>query len=182
VSERPVVAGEQFLLEFRRHAYVLVFPALVLGGCSGVGAFLVATVPDSGARSALCWVISAGVVAVALRWAVWPFAVWYANRHVLTTARLVHREGVLARHGAELAVARIAGIALSRSVLQRLLGAGRLTLEFVDPAAPGGRGTWVIDDVPLVAQVQQVLLSLSTGAPPPGPLSPPVDPALPEGW
>jgi hypothetical protein len=173
--------GERFLLEFRRHAYVLVLPALVLGVCSGVGAFLVATVPDSGARNALRWVISAGILVVALRWSVWPFAVWYANRHVITTGRVIHREGVLARHGAELTLDRVLGISLSRSVLQRALHAGRLTLDYTDPGTPTGRGAWVIDDVPLVADVQQVLVALTSSMPRP-PAAPPgsTDPALPD--
>jgi uncharacterized membrane protein YdbT with pleckstrin-like domain len=177
--------GEQFLLEFRRHGYVLVLPVIVLGVCSGVGAFLVAIVPDSGARDALRWIISAGVLVVVLRWSVWPFAAWYGNRHVITTGRLVRREGVLARRGAELAVGRIVGIALSRSVLQRAARAGRLSLTYLDPTAPGGGGVWVIDDVPLVAEVQQILLALTALAGRRSPSSAearalPADPALPD--
>jgi hypothetical protein len=176
---------ERFLLEFRRHCYVLVLPVIVLGGCSGVGAFLVGTVPDSGARGALRWIISAGILVVVLRWSIWPFAVWYANRHVITTGRVVRREGVLARHGAELAVHRIAGIALSRSMLQRAVRAGRLSLTYADPAKPGGGGVWVIDDVPLVAEVQQILVTLiaaagRTAAPAVEPAAWPADPALPD--
>ncbi|HEX3827640.1 MAG TPA: PH domain-containing protein [Sporichthyaceae bacterium] len=174
--------GEQFLLQFRRHSYVLLLPVLVLGVCSGVGAFLVGTVPDSGARGALRWIISAGILVVVLRWSVWPFAVWYGNRHVITTGRVVRREGVLARHGAELAVHRIVGIALSRSVLQRAVRAGRLSLTYVDPATPGGGGVLVIDDVPLVAEVQQILLALTAAAGRTGlePPAWPADPALPD--
>jgi hypothetical protein len=173
--------GERFLLEFRRHCYVLLLPAIVLGVGSGVGAYLVGTVPESGARGALRWIISAGIVMVVLRWSVWPFAVWYANRYVVTTGRVVRREGVLARRGAELAVHRIAGIALSRSVLQRAVRAGRLSLTYSDPAAPGGGGVWVIDDVPMVAEVQQILLALTTAAGRTGewPVQP-ADPALPD--
>ncbi len=176
--------GEKFLLQFRRHCYVLLLPALVLGVCSGVGAFLVGTVPDSGARGALRWIISAGILVVVLRWSVWPFAVWYANRYVITTGRVVRRDGVLARHGAELAVHRIAGIALSRSVLQRAVRSGRLSLTYVDPTTAGGGGVWVIDDVPLVSDVQQILLALTAAAgrtgPPPEPAAWPADSAPPD--
>jgi hypothetical protein len=72
---------------------------------------------------------------------------------------------VRARRGAELPVDRITGIALSRSVLQRALHAGRLTLEYAEPGAPTGRGAWVLEDVPLVAEVQQVLVALTASAP-----------------
>lgn len=174
--------AEQFLVEFRRHAYVLALPTLVLGVCSGLGAFLVATVPESGARDALRAIISVGIVLLVLRWAVWPFAGWYGNTHVVTTERVFRRQGVFAKHGTELALNRVVGIALTRSMLQRMLGAGRLTVEYHEVTAPGGRATWVLDDVPLVADVQQLLLALTAagGRPPPDPPRWPVDPALPD--
>jgi len=172
--------GEHSVIHLRRHVYTLIGPALVLLLCSGVGAFLVATVPESGARTALRWIIAGAVAAVAARWAVWPFAVWYANTHVLTTRRLIRREGVFGSRGVELGLGRVLDVSCRRTVLQRTFGAGRLTISFADPAAPGGRGSMVVDDVPLIVDVQRLLLAHVEAAPravwpPPAP----PDPALP---
>jgi hypothetical protein len=56
-----------------------------------------------------------------------------------------------------------------------------LSLTYLDPTAPGGRGVWVIDDVPMVAEVQQILLALTTAAGRTGERpARPADPSLPD--
>jgi hypothetical protein len=74
---------------------------------------------------------------------------------------------------------------LTRSLLQRIFGAGRLTVSFADAAPPDGRAVLVLDHVPLVFEVQRVLVTLVGAAPriaslPPEPPVAAPDPALPD--
>ena len=156
--------GERLALELRSHWYTLIGPALVLVTTSGTGSFLAATVPDSDAQTTLRWIIAATCAALVLRWSVWPFLVWYANSYLLTTRRLIIREGVMARRGHDIPLARITDASFTRSLLQRMLGCGRLTIN-----TAGQRGSVVIDDVPLVEDVQRAIQSLVSGAPRPAP-------------
>jgi membrane protein YdbS with pleckstrin-like domain len=184
--------GEQFALQLRRHCYTLAGPALVLLICAGGGAFLVGTVPDTGGHHLLRLLISAAIALVALRWAVWPFLVWYATSWLLTTQRLIICEGVLSGRGTDVPLGRITGVGSTRSLLQRLCGAGRLSIVFAGgyaaelyPAGQPGHGLLVIDDLPLLNEVQPLVAHLVDSAPriaflpPPAPPSGP-DPALPD--
>jgi uncharacterized membrane protein YdbT with pleckstrin-like domain len=156
--------GERLAVELRSHWYTLVGPALVLVATSGLGSYLAATVPESDARATLRWIIGATCAGIVLRWSVWPFLVWYANSYLLTTRRLIIREGVLARRGHDIPLARITDASFTRSLLQRILGCGRLTIS-----TAGQRGSVVIDDVPLVEEVQRAIQGLVSGAPRPAP-------------
>lgn len=161
VSERRVqfAEGETLALELRGHWYTLTAPVLVLLLTCGVGSFLAATVPDSDARATLRVIIAVTGTALVLRWSVWPFLVWYAHSFLLTTRRLVVREGVMARRGHDVALDGITDASYTRSLLQRMVGCGRLSISV------GGRpGVVVLDDVPLVAEVREALAALAADA------------------
>lgn len=165
--------GERLAIEVRRHWYRLVGPVLVLLATTGAASYLAATLPEAEVRPTLRWIIAGTAAAVVLRWSVWPYLVWYANSYVLTTRRLIVREGVLARRGHDIALGRIIEASFSRTLLQRMLGCGRLVIS-----TAGQRGTVVIDDVPMVEEVQAVLHSLVETAPR---LSPPPGTPRPAG-
>jgi membrane protein YdbS with pleckstrin-like domain len=183
---------EQYVLRLRRHCYTLTGPALVLLICAGGGAFLIGTVPDTGEHHLLRLLIGAAVALVALRWAVWPFLNWYATSWLLTTRRLIVCEGVLSQRGTDIPLGRITGVGSTRSLLQRLCGAGRLSIVFaggyaaeIYPAGQPGHGLLVLDDLPLLHEVQPLLGRLVDGAPriaflPPAAPPPGPDPALPD--
>lgn len=160
--------GERLALELRSHWYTLIGPALVLVATSGIGSYLAATVPASDARVTLRWIIGTTCGAIVLRWSVWPFLVWYANSYLLTTRRLIIREGVMAKRGHDIPLVRITDVSYTRTLLQRMLGCGRLTIS-----TAGQRGAVVIDDVPLIEDVQKAIQGLVAGAPRPPDPGPP---------
>jgi hypothetical protein len=184
--------GEQLALRWRRHSYTLTGPVLVLLSCSGGGGFLLGTLPDSGQHHLLRGLIGAAIGLVGLRWAVWPFLVWYATSWMLTTRRLIVCEGVWSRRGTDVPLGRVTGVSSTRSLLQRMCGAGRLSIGFaggyaaeLHPAGQPGHGLLIIDDLPLLKEVQPLLVTLVDGAPriaflPPTPPPAGPDPALPD--
>lgn len=169
-----LVEGERMALEVRRHWYRLVLPVLVLLVTTAGASYLAATLPDSDVRPTLRWIVAGTAAAVVLRWSVWPYLVWYADSYLLTTRRLIIREGVLARRGHDIPLGRIVEVSFSRTLPQRVLGCGRLVIT-----TAGQRGTVVIDDVPLVEEVQGAIHGLVEAAPRPAPASAP-QPSDPE--
>lgn len=163
----PLLEGERLAFELRAHWYTLAAPAFVLILTSGVGSFLAATVPDSDARTTLRVIIAATATAIAARWSVWPFLTWYGNSYVLTDRRLLLREGVLARRGHDIALHRVAGASATRTLLQRMVGCGRLAVS-----TAGQHGEIVIEDAPMVTEVQRVLAAMVVAAHPPAPPPP----------
>lgn len=162
-NRRTLFEGENLALELRRHTYTLAGPLFVLLVCAGPGSFLVATVPESGAQKGLRFVVAGGVAVVALRWAVWPFALWYADTLLLTDARLIRRAGLLGR-GSDLDLDRVLDVSFTRTPFQRMFGAGALTVGLTD--ASGARAVLVLDHLPLARDVQGLLVGLVTAATP----------------
>lgn len=101
------------------------------------------------------WWEIALTVAVLLGWyvlAVLPFLRWYFTSFVLTSDRLITRQGVIAKHSKEIPLERINDVAFSQSILERFLGAGDLLLE-----SAGERGQNKITNVRKPEQVQLMI-------------------------
>ncbi len=148
----PLLEGEGLVFELREHWFTLVWPALILVLTTGIGTFLAGTVPDTGARTTLRLIIAATAGAILLRWSVWPFFSWYGHSWVLTTRRLIVRHGVLSRKGLDVPLARVIGSSASRTLLQRMFRSGRLTIS-----TAGQHGDLVIENTPMLAEVQKVV-------------------------
>lgn len=175
----PLLEGEGLVFELREHWFTLVWPAVLLVATTGIAAFLAGTVPDSGARTTLRLIITATAAAIILRWSVWPFLSWYGQSWVLTTRRLIVRQGVLSRKGLDVPLARVIGTSATRTVLQRLFRSGRLTIS-----TAGQHGDLVVHNTPMLADVQKVLAaavanSVQPSVRPPGVSASPIHPPSP---
>ena len=84
-----------------------------------------------------------------------PVLRWKTTTYELTTGRLRVREGILTRRGRDIPLSRITDVSFTRSLLDRLLGAGRLIVE-----SPGEHGQIVLADIPSVERVQAILFEL----------------------
>lgn len=119
--------GERSVVRLRGHAARLTGPALVLVALSGLTGLGLGW-----ANGRAAWV--SGVVAglgglAVLRWCVLPFVRWWTTTYELTTRRLSMRWGLLSRHGRDLPLRRVVDVALDRSLAERLVGAGTLTVH-----------------------------------------------------
>jgi len=54
---------------------------------------------------------------------------WVSTHFVLTTERVIHRQGWLARQSMEVPLDRISDVKFGQSIFERLVGAGNLTIE-----------------------------------------------------
>ena len=65
------------------------------------------------------------------------------------------REGIISRRGRDIPLTRISDLSFTRSLLDRLVGAGRLVVE-----SAGEHGQIVLTDIPQVERVQAILFEL----------------------
>ncbi len=111
------------------HAKMLVLPVLVLLLVVGIGSFLAALVAEQ-SWAPWAW-LGLGVVGVVL--VVWltviPVVRWRATHFVVTTRRVLVREGVLSRQGIDIPMSRINSVQFRHTALERLLGCGTLVIE-----------------------------------------------------
>ena len=149
--ERLLASDEDIVLHLHPHWKKLVVPILVFLLVAGATGFAAATVNVAGVQIALA------VVAIALiGWfSIRPAIVWAATHFVVTTHRVLLRQGVLSRSGRDVPLARINDVSFEHSLFERMLGCGTLTVE-----SAGERGQLVLADIPRVEYVQSTLYQL----------------------
>jgi membrane protein YdbS with pleckstrin-like domain len=77
---------------------------------------------------------------------------WQTTQFVLTTSRIVIRQGILAKHGLEIPLDRVMNISYHQTIFERLLRVGDLVIE-----SAGESGRQVFTDVSQPAMVQNLI-------------------------
>ncbi len=122
---------------------------LVLVGAASFGAALV---PDGRQQGIYRLLIVAAAVVLVLLTVVIPLVRWRTTHYVVTTHRLLFREGILARRGRDLGLGRITDVSYTQTVWERLISSGTLTIE-----TAGDGGPTVLRQIPDSDGVQQLL-------------------------
>lgn len=77
---------------------------------------------------------------------------WWTSQHVITSERVIHRMGLIAKTGKEIPLEVINDIAFSQKAWERVLGTGDLPIE-----SAGTHGQSRYSDVPRPEQVQSLI-------------------------
>ena len=77
---------------------------------------------------------------------------WISTNFVVTTDRCIYREGIIAKKGIEIPLDRINTVFFSQGIIDRMVGAGTLTIE-----SAGEHGEQTFEDVRNPIAVQQEL-------------------------
>lgn len=130
--------GEEVVVDLRPHWLFLAKPvgALVL-------VIVVAIIAvNQHAPRLVKWALLA-LLGVAVVWSLIRYAKWATTNFTVTTDRIVHRTGVLAKHGREIPLDRLNDISYRQSFFERLVGIGDLLVE-----SAGERGQETFPDLP----------------------------------
>jgi uncharacterized membrane protein YdbT with pleckstrin-like domain len=131
---RLLVEGEEVVLDLRPHWIALVravFVALVVV----VGwILLLPNLPSGTTGDVLRWIII-GVGAVLLLWySVRDIVEWLTSNFVVTTDRVVHREGFIAKRSMEIPLEAINDVRFQQGILERVIGAGTIIIHSASEA------------------------------------------------
>ena len=116
--------GEEIVLDLHPHWWFLAKQTAALLGAIVLGALVLLNV-DSG----IVQLLAGFLILVALGWWILRYLDWRTTNFVVTTDRLIHRHGVLAKHGIEIPLERVNNVLFSQRLFERLLGAGDLIIE-----------------------------------------------------
>lgn len=116
--------GEEVVLDLRPHWAKLFFPVVFV--VLAIIATGVATVVVQ--SKALSFALLA-VLAVAVGFLLVRYVRWTTTNFVVTTQRLIHREGVIAKNGIEIPLDRVQTIRFHQTLFERMIGAGDLLIE-----------------------------------------------------
>ncbi|HEX2088641.1 MAG TPA: PH domain-containing protein [Actinomycetota bacterium] len=152
---RLLADNERLILDLRPHWISLVLPVgatvLIVGGVVAALAYTPASWPN--------WVGWAAVVVGIILLLAYPvrfFVDWVTSHFVVTSDRLIHREGWFAKRSMEIPLENINDVRFNQSVFERVIKAGDLTIE-----SAGEFGQQNFTDIRDPEQVQKVIYETS---------------------
>lgn len=154
-SDPSLTADERLVLRVHPHWKTLIRPVSV--AFLVVVAALVAEVmiPSGSAAPLARLVVGAIAILAVMLWLMVPVLRWRTTTYELTTRRLRMRDGIIARHGRDIPLARINDVSFTKGLLDRLFGSGRLVVE-----SAGEHGQILLNDIPRVEFTQATLFRL----------------------
>lgn len=142
--------NETITLDIHPHWWYFSGPVSIL-----IALLVVATVVrsklDGGFETALNYLLIVAIV-VAVANLIVTFTKWATTNFVVTSHRVIFREGVLSRKGLEITLEKVNNLAFKQSFIERLIGAGDLVIE-----SGGETGRETFTDIRSPEQVQKVI-------------------------
>src|SRR6266571_4867930 len=134
-----LTSDEEVVLDLRPHWIALVRPVFVtILLVAGVIASLVLINHNKLLKLVIAGVAVVLFVVYPLRW----FIRWATSHFVVTSERLIHRTGLIAKNSMEVPLNRINDVRFHQGVFERMIGAGDLIIE-----SAGTQGQEVFQDV-----------------------------------
>jgi len=143
--------GESVILHKHSHWKMLLVPYLVLIVTLGVAIWLGILVKDE--SWSLIGLIAIGAVAlIVLVWLFFiPFVRWRTTHFIVTTDRVMAKEGVIKTTGITIPLASINSVRFEHGLVDRIFGCGTLIIE------SASQEPLEFDDIPQVEQVHTLL-------------------------
>ena len=147
-------ANETIALDMHPHWWYFAEPASALVLVIVLGILQATKGPEGDTGDVIRLVLIALLVLTAL-WVIGRYLKWITTNFVMTSQRLIFRQGVIAKSGIEIPLERVNNVNFNQSVFERLLGAGDLLIE-----SGGEDGQQRFTDIRNPSKVQNLLSSL----------------------
>ncbi|MFC4004190.1 PH domain-containing protein [Prauserella oleivorans] len=145
--------GERVVTHKHPHFKMLIFPVLMLIVIAGLGTWFALLARDLESPWNTVGLIAVGVVGlILLVWLVLtPFVRWRTTHFIVTTDRVIAREGVVKRTGIDIPMGRINSVQFEHGLLDRIFGCGTLIIESASDEP------LTFDDIPSVERVHTLI-------------------------
>ena len=125
-----LIENEQLVLELRPHWIALVMPAIVTILVIVAWSLAVSYGPDTGAGRDVTFLGATAVAVFVLIWfPVRKFIAWVTSYFVVTSDRVIHREGWIAKRSMDIPLEAINDVRFHQGVFERMIGAGDLIIS-----------------------------------------------------
>jgi membrane protein YdbS with pleckstrin-like domain len=122
--KRLLVPGEELVLDLRPHWIALVLPTLATIGVVIVGFWLISKFDGT-----VNWVVLVAMAILLIAYPIRRLVWWLTSYFVVTSDRLIHREGWIAKHSMEIPLEAINDVRFRQTVFERVIGAGTLVVQ-----------------------------------------------------
>ncbi|WP_434438668.1 PH domain-containing protein [Lentzea sp. E54] len=144
-------SGEHVVIHKHPHWKMLIFPVFWLLVVVALGTYLAGLVVDQ-SWAAIAWIVLAVLGAVLILWlTIAPVVRWRTTHFIITSDRVMYREGVVKRTGLDIPLARVNSVRFEHSLIDRVLGCGTLIIESASDEP------LEFDDIPSVERVHTML-------------------------
>jgi len=148
ISRRVLADDEEVLVDLRPHWVFFAGPVILTAVAVAVAITIAVEFPT--APVAVAGVLAA-LVAAPLLWLAARVVRWLGISLVVTTARILYRQGIFGRDMVQLRLQRVTEVHFAQTLVDRLIGSGRLVVEIT------GGDPMVLDDVRRPRALQRVI-------------------------
>ena len=150
--DKLLAGDEEIVRHLHPHWLTIFWPVVWFLLFVGAASFGAAMIPAGSQQGMLRLLVVALAVVLILVLVVVPLLRWRTTHYVITTHRLLFREGILARRGRDIGLSRITDVSYTQSLWERIINSGTLTIE-----SAGDSGATVLKQIPDSDGVQQLL-------------------------
>ncbi len=134
--------SEEMILDLKPHWLYIVPSAAAFAGAVVVALLGVVFWTTEGTVNTLVNLVCGALVVATAAWFGWSYAKWVTTMFVLTNSRILTRSGIVSKQGTAIPLERINTVFDSKSVFERVVGAGDLTIE-----SAGAEGNLELHDI-----------------------------------
>jgi uncharacterized membrane protein YdbT with pleckstrin-like domain len=143
--------SEHVVIHKHPHWKMLLLPVLLFLVVVGLGAFLASLAADT-SWALVAWIIIAAVGLLLVAWlTLVPLVRWRTTHFIITSDRVMAREGVIKRTGLDIPLSRINSVRFEHGLIDRIVGCGTLIIESASDEP------LEFDDIPQVERVHSLL-------------------------
>jgi uncharacterized membrane protein YdbT with pleckstrin-like domain len=150
--DKLLAEDEEVARHLHPHWLTLFWPVVWFLVIVGAGSFGLAVVPAGRQQGVVRMVILAVALVLLVIVVLLPVLRWKTTHYVITTHRLLFREGIMSRRGRDIGLSRITDVSYRQSLWGRIINSGTLTIE-----SAGESGSTVLKQIPDSEGVQQLL-------------------------
>jgi uncharacterized membrane protein YdbT with pleckstrin-like domain len=150
--DKLLAADEEVVRHLHPHWLTLFWPVVRFLVIVGVASFGAAVIPAGQQQGLLRILVLVLALLLLLTVVLVPVLRWRTTHYVITTHRLLFREGVLARRGRDLGLSRISDVSYRQTLWERIINSGTISIE-----SAGESGPTVLRRIPDSDRVQQLL-------------------------
>jgi uncharacterized membrane protein YdbT with pleckstrin-like domain len=144
-------SGEHVVIHRHPHWKMLIFPVFWLLVVVALVTYLAGLVVDQ-SWATIAWIALTLIGLVLVAWlTLAPLVRWRTTHFIITSERVMAREGVFKRTGLDIPLSRINSVRFEHSLLDRVLGCGTLIIESASDEP------LEFDDIPSVERVHTLL-------------------------
>ncbi len=142
-----LIPGEDVVLELRPHPVSLVAPAIV-----AILATAVAVWVNGRVDGLPVWIAWAAWLALMLGYVVPKVVAWWTSIFVVSTDRVISREGFIAKRSMEIPLEQVNDVRFEQGIFDRIVGAGTLLIQSASTS-----GTNSFDNIRRPEDVQRTI-------------------------